>query len=129
MTTNRKSGERRARRGRRHARVLKRVRGTAQRPRLVVFRSLRHLEGQLIDDDRGATLVGVSTRSPRLGEVEVELGDRTGKVAESYQAGALMARLALEAGVEKVVFDRAGYLYHGRVQAFADGARAGGLRF
>ncbi|MFQ5889745.1 MAG: 50S ribosomal protein L18 [Gemmatimonadota bacterium] len=122
-----KAAERRASRIRRHARVMKKIRGTAERPRLVIHRSLRHTEGQLVDDDRGVTLLGVSTRSPELGDEDI--GEPAAKVAASYRAGALLARLAREAGVERVVFDRGGYRYHGRVKAFADGARAGGLEF
>ncbi len=121
--------QRRSLRARRHARVLKKVRGTAERPRLVVFRSLRHLEGQLVDDDRGATLLGVSTRAAGIHESAASLEEVTGKVAISFVAGKLLAERAIEAGVNEVIFDRAGYPYHGRVKAFADGARVGGLRF
>lgn len=102
--------------------------GTAERPRLVVARSLKHLEGQLVDDDRGCTLVGVSTRSPavqeRVGEEEDD-----GKVAAAFAAGKVLAERAKAEGVDRVVFDRAGYRYHGRVRAFAEGAREGGLQF
>lgn len=121
--------QRRILRARRHARVLKRIRGTSERPRLVVFRSLRHLEGQLVDDDRGATLLGVSTRAAGIQEGAASLEDLTGKVASSFAAGKLLAERAIEAGVNEVVFDRGGYPYHGRVKAFAEGARVGGLRF
>jgi len=119
------SAERRRSRARRHARVRKKVHGTENRPRLVVFRSSRHTEGQLVDDDRGVTLHGVSTRS--LDAVESE--DMSTKVAVSYEAGRKLAESARAAGVERIVFDRGGYRYHGRVKAFADGARAGGLEF
>jgi len=121
-----KSAERRERRATRHKRVLKKMRGTADRPRLVVFRSLRNMEGQLVDDDRGATLVGVSTLTV---EGEVELEDLSGKQAASFAAGKALAEKAKAAGIESIVFDRGGYRYHGRVKAFADGARAGGLKF
>ena len=112
-----------ARRARRHLRVRKKVSGTAERPRLVVYRSLKHMEGQLVDDLAGRTLAGVSTRV-----VTVD-GDEAGKTAASHEAGRKLAEKAKEAGIEKVVFDRGGYRYHGRVKAFADGARDGGLEF
>jgi len=118
--------ERRRRRARRHARIQKKIRGTAERPRLVVARSHRNIEGQVVDDDRGLTLVGASTRSPDVAEVEAE---EDVAFPESYAAGLLLARRAREAGVERVVFDRGGFPYHGRVKAFAEGARAGGLEF
>ncbi|MDX1577687.1 MAG: 50S ribosomal protein L18 [Gemmatimonadota bacterium] len=117
--------QRKSLRGRRHGRIKRKVRGTAGRPRLVVFRSLKHIEGQVVDDDRGVTLLGLSSRSVEDAEVE----GHTGKVAESYATGRRLAALAREAGVTEVVFDRAGYPYHGRVKAFAEGAREGGLRF
>ncbi len=112
-------------RARRHARIKQQIRGTAERPRLVVFRSLRHMEGQLVDDDRGVTLIGVSTRS--VGREASE--DFSGKAAHSFAAGKRLAERAAEKGVTTVVFDRGGYPYHGRVKAFAEGARKGGLRF
>ena len=121
-----KSAERRRRRATRHKRVLKKMRGTAARPRLVVFRSLKNIEGQLVDDDLGATLVGVSTLA--IEEVP-ELEDLSGKLAASYTAGKTLAERAKSKGIETIVFDRGGYRYHGRVKAFADGARAGGLKF
>ncbi len=121
-----KSAERRRRRAKRHQRVLKKMRGTADRPRLVVFRSLKNIEGQLVDDDRGATLVGVSTLAL---EQAPEVEDLSGKMAASFTAGKTLAEKAKSAGIETIVFDRGGYRYHGRVKAFADGARAGGLKF
>ncbi|MCL7928159.1 MAG: 50S ribosomal protein L18 [marine benthic group bacterium] len=122
-----KSADRRARRARRHIRVRKKMSGTSERPRLVVFRSLRNMEGQLVDDDRGVTLLGLSTQSaPADGEAAEGM---TAKVAAAYKAGFALAERAKEAGIERVVFDRAGFRYHGRVKAFADGARAGGLEF
>lgn len=106
--------------------MLKKLRGTVERPRLVVFRSLRHLEGQLVDDDRGVTLLGVTS----CGQVPSEPNNgMTPKVAASYAAGLRLAERARKEGIERVVFDRGGYRYHGRVKAFADGARAGGLKF
>lgn len=117
--------QRRNLRGRRHGRIKKRVRGTAGRPRLVVFRSLRHLEGQIVDDDRGVTILGLSSMKVDGGAGE----DMSGKIAEAYAAGKALAEKATEKGVTDVVFDRAGYPYHGRIKAFAEGAREGGLRF
>ncbi len=111
------------RRYRRHLRVRKRVAGTAERPRLVVFRSLKHTYAQLVDDDLGRTLVGVSDRSRDLE------GGQPGKVGTARAVGALIAKRAASIGVKRVVFDRGGYLYHGRVKAVADGAREGGLEF
>ncbi|MEK6254163.1 MAG: 50S ribosomal protein L18 [Gemmatimonadales bacterium] len=121
-----KSAERRRRRATRHKRVLKKVRGTADRPRLVVFRSLKNIEGQLVDDDRGATLAGISTLAI---DTTAEVEDLSGKVAASYVAGKALAEKAKADGIETIVFDRGGYRYQGRVKAFADGARAGGLKF
>jgi large subunit ribosomal protein L18 len=121
-----KSAERRRRRATRHKRVLKKVRGTAERPRLVVFRSLKNMEGQLVDDDRGATLAGISTLAI---DTTAEVKDLSGKVAASYNAGKALAEKAKADGIETIVFDRGGYRYQGRVKAFAEGARAGGLKF
>ena len=109
-------------RRRRHLRVRRKVAGTAERPRLVVFRSLKHIYAQLVDDDRGVTLLGVGDGS----ELQA---DGAGKVARGKAVGKLIAERAKAAGVTKVVFDRAGYRYHGRVQAVAEGAREGGLEF
>ncbi len=114
---------RQQRRYRRHLRVRRKVAGTADRPRLVVFRSLKHIYGQLVDDDGRRTVVGVSDRTKGI---EV---DGNGKVAQAFAVGKLLAAKAKEAGVSTVVFDRAGYVYHGRVKALADGARKGGLEF
>jgi len=120
-----KSAQRAVARQRRHARILKKVRGTPERPRLVVRRSLRHLEAQLVDDDRGVCITGVSTRSK---DVQGKLEDDQRKSTQSRIAGQLMAERAKARGIERVVFDRGGYLYHGRVRAFAEGVREGGLR-
>jgi large subunit ribosomal protein L18 len=109
------------RRYRRHLRVRKRVSGTAERPRLVVFRSIKHIYAQLVDDDRGMTLLGVSDDTEGL------VLDGKGKVAKAKAAGKLLAEKAKAAGISKTVFDRGGYRYHGRVQAVAEGAREGGL--
>ncbi len=117
--------ERRRRRQRRHTRIRKKIQGSAERPRLVVFRSLQNMEGQLVDDDRGTTIVGISTCAGLSGDAD----GREGKVAAAWLAGRTLAERATEKEVNEVVFDRAGYPYHGRVRAFAEGARAGGLRF
>jgi large subunit ribosomal protein L18 len=109
------------RRYRRHLRVRKKIHGTAEKPRLVIFRSLKHISAQLVDDDRGVTLLGVNDRSEGI---QV---DGSGKVAKGKATGKLLAEKAKAAGIIRAVFDRAGYRYHGRVQAVADGAREGGL--
>jgi large subunit ribosomal protein L18 len=109
------------RRLRRRRRVRARVRGTAERPRLSVFRSNRGVFAQLIDDDRGHTVVAVSWTEPELRELDP--GEQAKK------AGELLAARAKDAGVSACVFDRGGYRYHGRVRALADGAREGGLQF
>ena len=111
------------RRRRRHLRVRKKVRGTATRPRLVVFRSSKHIYAQLVDDERGVSLLGASDRSKGLA------ADAPGKVAKGTALGQLIATKAKERGITRVVFDRGGYRYHGRVKAVADGARKGGLEF
>ena len=115
------------RRRRRHRRSRNRLKGSAQRPRVVVFRSLKNIEGQIVDDDLGRTLVGVSTLSPDLrGYTSTGPGPR---VRHAFEAGKGLAKRARELGISEVVFDRGGYRYHGRVKAFADGARDGGLVF
>jgi large subunit ribosomal protein L18 len=108
-------------RARRHRRVRSKVVGTAERPRLVVFRSNRGIEAQLVDDLEGKTLAAASWLQLKAGK-----GSKTGQAAE---VGKLLAANAKQAGVEAVVFDRGGYLYHGRVKALADAAREGGLKF
>lgn len=123
--TNR-AARRRLARQRRHARILKKLRGSSDRPRLVVHRTLNHMEAQLVDDTRGVCLTGISTRA---GEVQDRLGEDRTKSAQSRVAGELMAERVKDLGVTRVVFDRGGYRYHGRVKAFADGAREGGLEF
>ena len=110
-----------AARERRHLRVRKRIAGTAERPRLVVTRSSRHMVAQVVDDTRGHTLASAST-------MEVDLRGLDGdKTAKARRVGELLAERARAAGVEAVVFDRGGNRYHGRVAAVADGAREGGL--
>ena len=114
-------------RQRRHLRIRNKVRGTADRPRLVVFRSLKNMEGQLVNDDTGHTVLGLSTLTSDLKEFEAESSNR--RVERAFAAGKLLAEKAKAQGIESVVFDRGGYRFHGRVKAFADGAREGGLHF
>ena len=114
-------------RAKRHRRIRKKLQGTAERPRLVVFRSLRNMEGQIVDDDSSKTIMGISTLAEQLKGFKSESRNRRIEVA--FEAGKLLAEKAKEAGVEKVIFDRGGYKYHGRVKAFAEGARKGGLEF
>jgi large subunit ribosomal protein L18 len=109
----------------RHLRVRRTIVGTAERPRLVVFRSLSHIGAQLIDDMTGHTLVAADSRSKEFRQRV----PRTGNAAAAKAVGELLAERARARGVERVVFDRGGYQYHGRVKALADGARAGGLVF
>ena len=118
---------RRVQRAKRHRRIRKKIQGTAERPRLVVFRSIKNIEGQLVDDDSSRTLVGVSTLAEELKGFQGK--SQMPKVEVAFEAGKLLADKAKTAGVERVIFDRAGYKYHGRVKAFADGARKGGLEF
>ena len=112
-------------RQRRHERIRRHLHGTADRPRLNVFRSLEHIYVQVIDDDLGNTLVAASTVDPELREQLNGLN----KSQQATRVGQLVARRALDKGLKKVVFDRGGYPYHGRVKALADGAREGGLEF
>jgi large subunit ribosomal protein L18 len=111
----------RQRRERRHKRVRKGVFGTAERPRLVVFRSNRGIAAQLVDDVEGKTLAAASWLDKRDAK-----GSKSDQAAE---VGKLLAQNAKQAGIQRVVFDRGGYLYHGRVKALADAAREGGLEF
>ena len=114
-------------RAKRHRRIRKKIQGTAERPRLVVYRSLKNMEGQLVDDDASKTILGVSTLAEELKGFKGK--SRNPRVEVAFEAGKLLAERAKEAGVETVVFDRGGYKYHGRVKAFAEGARKGGLNF
>jgi large subunit ribosomal protein L18 len=110
---------------RRQKRVRKKVRGTAERPRLTVFRSTRHIYVQLIDDESGRTITGLSTRSPAFtGKVK-----NGGNIEAAKKIGQAVARQAQERGLTEVVFDRNGFLYHGRVKALAEAAREAGLKF
>lgn len=109
----------------RKRRVRGRIRGTPERPRLSVFRSLKHIYAQVIIDTEGKTLAHASTLSPELRETL----KNTGNVEAARKVGELIAKKCLDKGIDKVVFDRNGYKYHGRVKALAEGARAGGLQF
>lgn len=120
-----KAKEKRLARQRRHARVRKHVMGTPERPRLCVFRSLKHIHAQVIDDTRAHTLVSASTLDA---EVREQLAGKD-KEAQAEVVGQVLARRASEAGIQSVVFDRGGYKYHGRVKSLADAARKGGLQF
>jgi len=117
--------KKRSMRSRRKLRIRKKVTGTAQRPRLAVFRSLKHIHAHLIDDASGQALLGVSSNSKDLRD---QLKSIEGKCDKSREVGKALAAKAKEAGIAQAVFDRGGYLYHGRVKALADGAREGGLQ-
>jgi len=121
---------------RRHRRLRAKIKGTAKVPRLCVFRSAKHIYGQLIDDEKGRTLVAASDRkikvlknSKKTGKEKEGKVGRMGKIARSYEVGRLLAERALNNKIKKIVFDRGGYKYHGRVKTLAEGAREGGLRF
>ncbi len=113
-------------RKRRHLRVRKKVKGTPERPRLSVNRSLKHIQAQLIDDTTGRSLLGMSSNSS---DIRDRLSTVKGKCEKGREVGRLLAAKAVETGITQVVFDRGGYLYHGRVKALAEGAREGGLKF
>jgi large subunit ribosomal protein L18 len=123
MALRMKSKDREVLRNRRHARVRRKVAGTPERPRLVVHRSSKNVSAQIADDIAGKVLIGVSTLAPELKDQEGTKKDL------AKAAGKLIAEKAKAAGITKVVFDRGGYLYHGRIAAFAEGAREGGLEF
>lgn len=109
----------------RHARVRTKVHGTPERPRLNVYRSSNHIYVQAVDDLTGTTLLSASTLSPELADIR----SSGGNIEAAKQVGELIAKKALEKGIRQVVFDRGGYLYHGRIAALADAARAAGLEF
>jgi large subunit ribosomal protein L18 len=111
---------------RRRKRVRKKVVGTSQRPRLCVYKSLRHTYAQLVDDRAGRTISGVSSLSPQLRD---QIQKENNKSAKSRKVGLFLAVKAKELGITKVVFDRNKYPYHGRVKSLAEGAREGGLEF
>jgi large subunit ribosomal protein L18 len=118
------SYKKRLARTRRHLHIRNRVFGTEERPRLVVFRSLKNIYAQIIDDRQGNTLVSMSSISKNI-----DLGDAAKKTEVSYKVGLKLGEIAKAKGITKVSFDRGGYLYHGRVKALADGARKSGLEF
>ena len=109
-----------------HIRIRKKVKGDAIRPRLAVFRSLKHIYAQIIDDRAGVTLVAASSNEKSANPAASGVG---GNLAGAKQIGQLVAQRAIEKGVKKVVFDRGGFLYHGRIKALADAAREAGLEF
>jgi large subunit ribosomal protein L18 len=120
----------------RHKRIRAKIKGTAKIPRLCVFRSGRYVYGQLVDDEKSITLAMVSDRGIKPKSAKKSSGQekknpeqRTGKTALAFEAGKLLAKAALAKKIEKVVFDRAGYKYHGRIKSLAEGAREGGLKF
>lgn len=113
------------RRKKRHFRIRKGVSGSAERPRLCVFRSLNHIYAQIIDDSRGHTLAAVSSLNGDFKDYKTHRGN----TEAARRVGELIGRKALEKGIKKVVFDRGGYLYHGRVRALAEAAREAGLEF
>jgi len=116
----------RIRRRRRQLRVRRKIYGTAERPRLAVFRSLKHMYAQIIDDDTGRTLVAASTVEP---EIRNQLNGSGGNKKAAAVVGKLIGQRAVQKGIEKVVFDRRHYKYHGRVKALAEAAREAGLKF
>lgn len=122
-----KSKKKGMRRRRAHLRVRKRVRGTAERPRLAIFKSIRYSYAQLIDDAEGHTLVQANSRESSILEKESE--GSAGNISAAKAVGELLAERAKALGIVKVVFDRGGFVYHGRVKAIADGARIKGLKF
>jgi large subunit ribosomal protein L18 len=120
-----KSKTRRQTRVARHQRIRKKTSGTAERPRFCVRRSLNHMYAQIIDDQSGRSLLQVSSLAPEIRK----LADDKAKTEVSKELGKLVAQRALEQGIKSVVFDRGGYLYHGRVKAVAEAAREAGLEF
>jgi len=111
-------------RNKRIRRIRKKILGTAEKPRLRVFKSSKHIYAQVIDDIAGHTMCSMSTVDKSYAPV-----DEKGKISTAHQVGILLAKKAIEKGINKVVFDRGGYIYHGRVKALSDGAREGGLEF
>ncbi len=109
----------------RKRRIRTKVHGTPERPRLTVYKSLKHIYAQIIDDTTGMTMAAASTLSPEFKALDAVKG----KVGAAEKVGELVAKKALEKGITKVVFDRNGFIYHGRIRAVADGARAAGLEF
>ncbi len=123
--------EKQQKRLRRHKRVRAKISGDSKRPRLCVFRSAKHIYAQLIDDDRGKTLVSASDLEikKRASPAKTSGSKKKNKVDMAREIGKLIAKKSLEKKIEQAVFDRGGYLYHGRIKAIAEGAREGGLKF
>ncbi len=118
--------EKQEKRKRRHKRVRSEISGTLRKPRLSVFRSSKHIEAQLIDDDKGQTLVLASDKE--ISSKKKAKKGLKGKTAKAFLVGELLAQKAGEAGIKEAVFDRGGYQYHGRIKALREGAREGGLK-
>ncbi len=114
-------------RQKRHWKLRKRVSGTVERPRLVVFRSLKHIYAQIVDDVSGKTLISASTIAKDY--LEDNKDGKSKKTEQSFQVGLFLGKKAISAGIEKICFDRGGYKYHGRVKALADGVRKAGVSF
>jgi large subunit ribosomal protein L18 len=110
------------RRNRIHLRIRKHVNGTQERPRLSIYRSNRYIYGQLIDDVQGHTIISASSR-------EDSIANDKNRIEQSKEVGKLLAKRAKDKKIDEIVFDRGGYLYHGRVKAFAEGVREGGIKF
>jgi large subunit ribosomal protein L18 len=121
---NESSNYKQARRERRRVKIRSKISGTAERPRLSIYRSLSQINAQLIDDVSGKTIASVATA-----DLKGDAGERKGKVAQSYLGGLKLAELAKAQKITVIVFDRGGFRFHGRVRAFAEGARDGGLQF
>jgi large subunit ribosomal protein L18 len=117
--------ERRENRRERHKRVRKKLNGTGERPRLAVFKSSKHIYVQLIDDEKAHTIMSASTLAPGFKQKMAS----TGNISAAKLVGQLFAERALEKGIEKVIFDRGGFIYHGRIKALAESAREAGLKF
>lgn len=113
-------------RERRHLRIRRKIRGTAERPRLCVYRSDKHIYAMLVDDSQNRVITSVSTLTKEIRESKDE---KKGKIEISREVGKLIAKRALKLKIKRVVFDRGGYIYHGRIKALAEGAREGGLKF
>ena len=118
--------EKQLKRIRRHKKIRTRIHGTKDRPRLYVFRSLSHIYAQLIDDDSARVLVSASDKEVKAGKKDEKMSN---KVMSAFLVGKLIAKKAIEKKIEKVVFDRGGIIFHGRIKSLAEGAREGGLKF
>ena len=123
--------EKQAKRLRRHKKIRAKIFGTKEKPRLCVFRSAKHIYAQLIDDEKGKTIVSAKDEEIKnlKSKSQKEENKMSAKTAKAFDLGKLIAGKALEKKIEKVVFDRGGYKYHGRIKAVAEGAREGGLKF